>query len=781
MFTSYAKLDDEHFFSKLSSDDNDISTVQPLRIQKSPKTKVPNAAELSLISRASSLDYRLRGPDHIDVKKSTRHGTPTHHNSIQASSGTSYITSERREVQKKVNSNPVDPSSSTGKSLSDSKNCLIGKNEDSMRSQTEPMPRQASNLQDVDCLNPEAHLAMRQKRNSEASASQASSRSRSNQSQGHQYSISYDHDVSLAPRSNKLSPIFSRINRVDSTNSISTVLAARGSPAPSISGMDADNRLDDESRIQYRGTRPPGAEKLSSLPAHVTGLAQKDHSFILPQNQCTSQSQVLIPQQLNPSRPSELAGDRGVRNKITGSIEPSRHASETKVVEKELQKMHITSSPPPSYSSITLATIEDMQAALNEKQKGRRLVVNVTPESIAVANPLSPVRANHVGYPNFSNEMRNSTSSPPQSSSSQQYANFSPFQSIGPSSPPPLPEGWIAHLDQNSGQYYYIHLPTQATQWEFPISPTPLNYNTASLSPGLSTYGSIYTTSSSSTYQNSLANSPRFLVQNPRYDESTISLSSQTPTTIGFTGPPSGASIELYKIAPTNGVYFGPYLRYTNIDIQKGIWLGSILLITEASQLPTIYIHKSVDLSPNPRQLKPISISIHQKWTFYRFNLDLLMNDETSDKWTYAVTTHLGCTRYEFTIAGRYETNWKLIAHSGNDFSANTSINERSKLGGIGFLWKDILHKNIDCGGFHVQLGLGDQIYANRLWKEIPLLKQWLAISGKENRKISPWTARHEEDVSHAYFHYYTSHFDQPYLREAYAQIPHILQIDHDM
>ena len=55
-------------------------------------------------------------------------------------------------------------------------------------------------------------------------------------------------------------------------------------------------------------------------------------------------------------------------------------------------------------------------------------------------------------------------------------------------------------------------------------------------------------------------------------------------------------------------------------------------------------------------------------------------------------------------------------------------------------------------------------------------------MSGRESRKNTQWTARHEEDVSHAYFHYYTSHFDQPFLREAFAQIPHVLQIDdHDM
>ncbi|CAI6336217.1 unnamed protein product [Periconia digitata] len=39
---------------------------------------------------------------------------------------------------------------------------------------------------------------------------------------------------------------------------------------------------------------------------------------------------------------------------------------------------------------------------------------------------------------------------------------------------PALPPGWISQLDRNRGQYYYIHLPTQSTQWEFPKAATQL-------------------------------------------------------------------------------------------------------------------------------------------------------------------------------------------------------------------------------------------------------------------------------------------------------------------
>jgi phosphodiesterase/alkaline phosphatase D-like protein len=186
-------------------------------------------------------------------------------------------------------------------------------------------------------------------------------------------------------------------------------------------------------------------------------------------------------------------------------------------------------------------------------------------------------------------------------------------------------------------------------------------------------------------------------------------------------------------------------------------------------------------ISSTARQLKANPIYSHQRWMFYRYDIDIQM-EESGAKWTYAITSHLGCTRYEFLVAGRNETSWRFIAHSGNDFALNVNANERSRLGGVGYMWKDILQKHIECNGFHAQLGLGDQIYADRMWKEIPLLKQWTATSGKDNRKNAVWTPRHDEEVTHAYFHYYTSHFDQPHVREAFAQIPHVLTLDdHDM
>ncbi|KAI0114139.1 hypothetical protein GGR51DRAFT_556634 [Nemania sp. FL0031] len=622
-------------------------------------------------------------------------------------------------------------------------------------------------------------------------------------------------------------PEDSGVNRFASTASTSTTRANRGSPPPP------------ETPIVEPGNIPGGGIEARYAAAGISGTATLNSFQSAAASQRLAQygqhpaasqparpwTPTETPDQQPHGPPTVYQGANPVTSPTASTFNPQSvrppnpnappnsnaaggPALQVSVLEQDFQRMQMSPSPPPAYSSITPSGAASGYP--NEKQRPAPGPAVSTPSPAQQANPASspPKKANeiaagltspalqHPGHPAFANDPR------PESQQSGQQVQAaatpgagavagaaaaatvlhtpSPFQNgQGPTSPPPLPEGWIAHLDQNSGQYYYIHLATQATQWEFPKGPNPIHHDVAPLSPTASTYGNPL--ASPMFGKQSAMASPMFPPQTPGYAESIMSVATATPTAAGFSGPPPGAGVDMYKVHPTNGVYFGPYLRYVNMDVEKGMWLGSIMIVTDAPQPPTIHIHQSMDLSPNPRQLIPRSIYTHQRWQFYKYDVDLQMAEAT-ERWTYAVTSHLGCTRYEFVVAGRTETGWRFVAHSGNDFAASTSQNERSKLGGLGFMWKDVLQKNVDCGGFHVQLGLGDQIYGDRLWKEVPLLKQWLATPGKENRKNASWTARHEEDVTHAYFHFYTSHFDQPFLREAFAQIPHICQIDdHDI
>ena len=612
-------------------------------------------------------------------------------------------------------------------------------------------------------------------------------------------------------------PNVSSVNRLSSSASTSTTRAQRGSPPPPETPTIPPGELPGGGiEARYAAAGIAGTSTLTSLQAQNAAAAQRANQYpAQPLRGQTPAGQ----QQQEPARrpwtPTELPGNQphGPPTVYQGVGDASSHPSAQptspqgrqatpagrplgpSALEQDFQRLQVTASPPPAYSPSAGqggAASTTAHGYPNEKQSHRPGAVPAGVAAAADAGAaVATAAATHEetpipGHPAFANEqLRRSVPSPqpgPENavSTSQQHAHATQEPlGAGPASPPPLPEGWIPHLDPNSGQYYYIHLPTQSTQWEFPKGPTPLNLNEP-LSPAASSYGGHPLASPGfGAYSGKPLASPGFHPSTPGYAES---FTPSTPTIAGFSGPPPGSGIDIYKVAPTNGVYFGPYLRYTNMDLERGVWLGSILLVTDAPQPPTIHIHQSVDLSPNPRQLKANPISHHQRWTFYRYDIDLKMDESGGAKWTYAITSHLGCTRYEFLVAGHNETSWRFIATSGNDFSLNVNANERSRLGGIGYMWKDIMQKHVECGGFHAQLGLGDQIYADRLWKDIPLLKQWLAMSGKENRKNAPWTAKHEEDVSHAYFHYYTSHFDQPFLREAFAQIPHVLQIDdHDM
>ncbi|PGG99305.1 hypothetical protein AJ79_08572 [Helicocarpus griseus UAMH5409] len=621
---------------------------------------------------------------------------------------------------------------------------------------------------------------------------------------------------SSAPSSSNLvAPQQSTVNRIGSTASNSTTKAQRGSPPPPETPIVPPGPSDIESRYAAAGIA--GTSTLSNLQAQSAAAQQRAQQYAVPQqNSRLAQPPNPAPR---PWTPTETPGSHphGPPTVYQGPVPASRPPLQSSgplnhppqgttagyphnPLEEDFQRLNLTASPPPAYSSLGGPAPrsypnekQGVIAATHPAPMDAITTSAMAPSTMAPHSHTSPV-SNTQNHPAFANDPRQADPRTSQPSIQNGHPgvqhvplNGSPAPpGPSPASPPPLPEGWIAHLDPNSGQYYYIHLPTQSTQWEFPKGPTPLNLNepmspAASTfaghpiaSPGLSAFGPTPIASPAfSTFGQPLG-SPN-LPMTPGYEGSVMSMST------GFTGPPPISGVELYKVAPTNGVYFGPYLRYTNMDMERGLWLGSILLVTDAPQPPTIHIHQSVDLSPNPRQLKAAPISTHQRWTFYKYSIDLTM-EEYPAKWTYAITSHLGCTRYEFLVAGRNETNWRFIATSGNDFSLSVNANERARLGGAGYMWKDIMQKHVDCGGFHVHLGLGSQINADRIWKEIPSLKQWLTISGKEQRKNAVWTAAHEEDTTHAYFHYYTSHFDQPHMREAFAQIPHVLQVDdHDI
>lgn len=636
---------------------------------------------------------------------------------------------------------------------------------------------------------------------------------------GQQYT---GHEGLIAPQPQK-----GGVDRYASTASTSTTRASRGSPAPPETPIVGPGEYGGGIEQRYAESGISGTATLTSLQAQNAAAAQRRNQYQPPQlpqmplspafSPAPQQQQAPAPR---PWTPTELPGDMTPHGPAVAwqnaqqlpqqqqqqqqqRPDHNRQGSAGRVsqtpnaMEQDFQRMQLSDEPPPAYDSVS--TGQTQQGFPNEKTPAAGAGTSAAAASSApvqqfatasavgkgsqFAQPLASP-ALHPGHPAFANDPRPDPNATPvqQNFASNQMPQSQPLM-------PQLPEGWIRHEapPAGSGNWYFIHVESSHTQWEFPKGPEPLI--DAPLSPSASTYGrnpllspGLMSPGVSQFGGKQGLHSPMFPPHTPGYAESVMSTVSMAPTT-GFSGPPPTSGVDQYKVAPRNGVYFGPYLKYINMDLEQGIWLGSIMVVTEGQQPPMIHIHRSDDLSPNPRQLEPRTIFTHQRWVFHRYDIDLQMSEHPGgERWTYAITSLLGCTRYEFLVASRHETNWRFIAHSGNDFAQSTNAGDRARLGGVDFMWKDVLQKNVECGGFHVQLGLGNQVYADRLWKDLPALQQWLNLPGKEPRKNAQWTASHEESVSHAYFHYYTSHFDQSYLREAFAQIPHVCQIgDHEV
>ena len=172
--------------------------------------------------------------------------------------------------------------------------------------------------------------------------------------------------------------------------------------------------------------------------------------------------------------------------------------------------------------------------------------------------------------------------------------------------------------------------------------------------------------------------------------------------------------------------YFGPYLRFKNVDLQRNLWLGSVLLVIP-TQLPPpqLEFHPSGDFSR--LQAAPFQqIYAYDNYSFVRYDLVIPIGP-VEQKWTYAITTQ-GTQTWEFVVAGQQQ-RWRFIAWSCNDFSAGVKQEERDKLG-FGTVWKNVNERHAQEGGFHAQLGGGDQIYADRMWKEIPYVSLLDLVDG---------------------------------------------------
>ncbi|KAJ8612021.1 hypothetical protein MRB53_037664 [Persea americana] len=432
---------------------------------------------------------------------------------------------------------------------------------------------------------------------------------------------------SSTSRNAGLSPPAMGVSRIASTASVSTTKAARGSPPPPETPIDLPG---DDIAARFMASGIAGEDTMNELEIQRLKAARaQQQAAAEAQRQehirATNGPASLYQQQRSGARsttPNTRSGQsepaaqamQQVRspNGVPGTLQGQRESA----LEEDMRRVQVSDEPPPAYATVPkpgFAPIEKHPINTQVAQVSRNIPTLIE----TAATPATAIRQEHPAFANDhvrADQRATDVASPTPLSNSQSSQN-QPVKTPSPgptqTSPPPLPEGWISHLDQGTGHYYYIHLPTQSTQWEFPKGPTPLNLNEPPLSPTgtLVNYSSLASPMSSHFFGNlgKAQPSPGFAPSQSGYAESIFSMQSlSSPTAAGFMGPPPSAGIDMYKIAPSNGVYFGPYLRYTNTDIDNGVWYGSIMLVTDAPNPPTIHIHQSTDLSPNRKPLRSV-------------------------------------------------------------------------------------------------------------------------------------------------------------------------------
>jgi hypothetical protein len=201
------------------------------------------------------------------------------------------------------------------------------------------------------------------------------------------------------------------------------------------------------------------------------------------------------------------AKDAALAEANANATEPTEAASP--IVKREPLSHNSNSSmsgrdwPFQANSNSTSSPLDEAYPLYSQPGASQPMVVRNLP---ALGCPGDIIYSSSPGH--FGNPPPQSETPPPEQNGHptpvQQIVNSPPFQRRGGLSAPPLPNGWIAHRDRNSGQIYYTHFPTQATQWEFPKGPTPLNHDLAPVPPALSTYGNL----SASPGLSALSNTP---------------------------------------------------------------------------------------------------------------------------------------------------------------------------------------------------------------------------------------------------------------------------------
>lgn len=171
------------------------------------------------------------------------------------------------------------------------------------------------------------------------------------------------------------------------------------------------------------------------------------------------------------------------------------------------------------------------------------------------------------------------------------------------------------------------------------------------------------------------------------------------------------------------GIVCGPVLRLINVDYQKKLYRGSMLIVVRGDvSAPHVTFEMGPSLEIEQFQLTGGEFSGTMFYSendlkFYRYSIEITMT-EHEQMCKYAIDGE-ALPQYRFFVPS-YGTNFNTISVSCNGFSLAVDTTQFK-----GSMWYDILKKHGDVH-YNVILGGGDQIYSDSIKLYCKSFGKWL-------------------------------------------------------
>ncbi|KAJ1539123.1 hypothetical protein HK405_013160, partial [Cladochytrium tenue] len=261
--------------------------------------------------------------------------------------------------------------------------------------------------------------------------------------------------------------------------------------------------------------------------------------------------------------------------------------------------------------------------------------------------------------------------------------------------------------------------------------------------------------------------------------------------------PPSPSTPASAPAAPTKPFRdpggLRPILRFGGLRPKSGgadgrgwLWTGSVLTSAPYdSPAPTLVLFTPPEAAAARASAPAVLVTSYGGWSYYRFDLAVDLGP-AAQAIEYAVggSTVPVETRFRFFVPAAGE-DANTAFWTCNGFGEGLKPGVESQLGGIQPMWRDLLKRHQERP-FHVQIGGGDQLYADgyshSVFEDGSILGKWLQTGDINDRANVEWTSEFEQAVGDFYYLAYIYHFQEEVFSEALATIPYAFVCDdHDI